>query len=139
MADTLEGRVQEIEDLIADIPQMMSLRLESLTAAQQDASARIGLLDKQMAMMMREMRDLRGGVTRMLVAQDAEIAAIKADVTEFKAGLASIKGDVTEFKAGLAGIKGDVTEFKAGLASIKGDVSEMKVALHMILARLPPS
>lgn len=80
MTDTLERRVNDIEDLISDIPQMVSLRLESLTATQQEASARIGILDKQMAMVLREMRDLRGGVTRMLVAQDAEIAEIKADV-----------------------------------------------------------
>lgn len=90
MTDTLERRVQDIEDLIADIPQMVSLRMESLAASQQEASARLGLLDKQMAMMLREMRDLRGGVTRMLVAQDAEIAVIKADVVEIKAGVKAI-------------------------------------------------
>lgn len=97
---------------------MTSLRLESLTASQQDASARIGLLEKQMAMVMREMRDLRGGVTRMLVAQDAEIAAIKADVAGMRAQIGRIEADVTETMA---------------------DVSEMNATMKAILARLPQS
>ena len=116
MTDALEGRVQDIEDLIADIPQMISLRMESLTASQQEASARIGLLDKQMAMVLREMRDLRGGVTRMLVAQDAEIAAIKTDVLA---------------------LKGDVSGIETRIAKIEGDVAEIKAGMHAILARLP--
>lgn len=108
MTDTLEGRVPDIEDLIADIPQMLSPRLETLTASQQDTSARIGLLDKQMSMIMREMRDLRGGVTRMLIAQDADIAAIKSDV-------AGLKTDVAQLKADMAGLKADMKTILARL------------------------
>lgn len=121
MTDTLEGRVQDIEDLIADIPQMMNLRLESLTAAQQDASARIGLLDKQMAMIMREMRDLRGGVTRMLVSQDEEIAKLRADV----AALMSIRDDVTGLKGQVGRVEANVAALQANVAALTADVAAM--------------
>lgn len=59
-----EQRVEALEDLIADIPQIVSHRLEGPTAARHETAARIGFLDKPMAMMLREMRDMRGGVTR---------------------------------------------------------------------------
>ena len=77
MVDSLEQRVKDVEDLIADIPHLVGLRLESVTASQQETSARLGLIDKQMSMMLRDLRDMRGGVTRQLIEQDKRLAAIE--------------------------------------------------------------
>ena len=77
MVDSLEQRVKDVEDLIADIPHLVGLRLESITASQQETSARLGLIDKQMSMMLRDVRDMRGGVTRQLIEQDKRLAAIE--------------------------------------------------------------
>ncbi len=73
MTDTIDKRVSDLEDLLADIPQMLSLRLEGITAAQQESTARIGFLDKQMAMLIRDVRDMRSGVTRQLKVQDERL------------------------------------------------------------------
>ncbi|MEW5962087.1 MAG: hypothetical protein AB1749_00845 [Pseudomonadota bacterium] len=84
-----EQRVKALEDLIADIPQMVSLRLEGLTAARHETAARIGIIDKPMAMMPREMRDVRGDITRQLVEQDTRLGAID---TRLEAILARLPG-----------------------------------------------
>ena len=75
MTDAIDKRVSDLEDLLADIPQMLSLRLEGITAAQQESTARIGFLDKQMAMLIRDVRDMRSGLTRYLKGQDERLAA----------------------------------------------------------------
>lgn len=91
---TLEQRVTDLEDLVADLPQLLTLRMEVMTAAQHDTSGRLSLMDRQMSVMTREMRDLRGGVTRMLVDQDKRIASIETEIgklkAEMSAGFASV-------------------------------------------------
>lgn len=77
---TLEQRVSDLEDLVADFPQLFTMRLETITAGHHDMAGRLSLLDRQMAVMTREMRDLRGSVTRMLIAQDKRIAVIEVAV-----------------------------------------------------------
>jgi archaellum component FlaC len=59
---------------------MLNLRLEGITAAQNEVSARIALLDKQMSMVTRDVRDLRGGVTRQLVAQDERLSKMESQL-----------------------------------------------------------
>ena len=123
MEVTIEKRVTDMEHIISDIPVIMNYRFERFDTALRDHNARfdeingrLNLLDQQMSMMLRDMRDLRGGVTRMLVAQDQEIATIKTDV---------------------AGLKTDVAGLKTDVAGLKVDVAEIKAAVHLILARLP--
>lgn len=94
MTDQLEQRVTDIEDLIADIPQMVSLRMESLQGSQQEASARIGLIDRQLSMVLREMRDLRGGVTRQLVEQDKRLAAMERRLDALENDLRELKTEI---------------------------------------------
>ncbi len=125
MEVTIEKRVADMELIIGDIPQIMNYRFERFDTAFRDHTARfdeisgrLNLLDKQMGMLLRDMRDLRGGVTRLLVAQDEEIASVKTSVT---------------------GLTTDVAELKADVAVLKTDMSEVKSALHQILARLSPA
>lgn len=82
MLKSIEQRVTDVEDLIADIPQMIGLRLDSTTASIHETNARIAILDKMASSLIRDVRDMRGAVTRQLIAQDAEIAAMKAMLEE---------------------------------------------------------
>ncbi len=121
MSDTIDQRVSDIEALIADIPQMLSLRLEGITAAQHETTARVGFLDKQMAMLIRDMRDMRGGVTRQLVGQDGELAAIKDELAAIRGELAPIKDALAATRAELAPIKDALAETSAEFAPIKDE------------------
>lgn len=70
----LEQRVKDLEDLIADMPHLVTLRMETLVAVQRETSGRLDHLDRQITVLMRDVRDMRGGVTRMLVEQDKRLA-----------------------------------------------------------------
>ncbi|KUO60357.1 MAG: hypothetical protein APF80_07340 [Alphaproteobacteria bacterium BRH_c36] len=61
------------EDLIADLPHTMNLRLETIVGAQQEVAARLGLMDKQLSILVRDVRDMRGGVTRQFAEQDRRL------------------------------------------------------------------
>lgn len=76
--EALTQRVEQMEDLIADLPDLVNLRFENVTAGQAETTARLSLVDKQLANLIRDVRDLRGGVTRLLIAQEQQLAAILA-------------------------------------------------------------
>lgn len=144
MEVTIEKRVTDMEHIISDIPVIMNYRFERFDTALRDHNARfdeingrLNLLDQQMSMMLRDMRDLRGGVTRMLIAQDAEIASLKADMAGLKTDVAGLKTDVSGLKADVAGLTTDVAGLRSDVAGLKTDVAEIKSAIHLILARLP--
>lgn len=101
---TLEERVIDMEDLIADMPHLMNLRLETLVAAQAESNSRINVLDKQMTIVIREIRDLRGGVTRQLMEQDKRIASLQADMNDVKSDISTLKSDVSTMKSDVAKI-----------------------------------
>lgn len=69
----LEKRMNNAEDLIADLPHTMNLRLETIVGAQHEVAARLGLMDKQLSILVRDVRDMRGGVTRQLTEQDKRL------------------------------------------------------------------
>ena len=128
MEATIEKRVTDLEALIIDLPEIMNFLFERVETALRDHAARfdemggrLNLLDKQMGMVLRDVRDMRGGVTRQLMAQDGEIAAIKDDVSVLKA-------DVAELKADVLGLKTDVSVLKTDVKSINGK-------LDVLLAR----
>ncbi len=85
--EELTTRVDKLEDLIADIPSLLSLRLESLQAGHAETSARLNLIDKQLANLTRDVRDLRGALTRQLLAQDAKLDAQDAKLDDILARL----------------------------------------------------
>jgi hypothetical protein len=117
MADVLEQQVKDIEDLIADIPHMLNLRLEGITAAQNETSARIALLDKQMSMVLRDLRDLRGGVTRQLVAQDERLSKMESHLGERLGGMESHLGE--------------------RLGKMESQLGAIEVTLQEVVRRLP--
>jgi hypothetical protein len=70
MVKTIDERVDDREGIYTDLPQLLNPRFDKV-------NSRLNLLDRQMATAIRDLRDIRGGVTRQLVAQDVEIATLK--------------------------------------------------------------
>jgi hypothetical protein len=70
--------VKDLEDLMSDMPNLINLRMDALNANNAEISARLALIDKQVGMIQRDLRDLRGGVTRQLVEQDKLLRDILA-------------------------------------------------------------
>ena len=62
----IEQRVENLKDLVCDLPQLLNLRMDSLTTTQHDMATRISLLDMQMSVLKRNVRDMRGSVTPSL-------------------------------------------------------------------------
>ncbi|MFO1169569.1 MAG: hypothetical protein U1E49_01220 [Hyphomicrobiaceae bacterium] len=98
--EELTTRVDKLEDLIADIPSLLSLRLESLQAGHAETSGRLNLMDKQLANLTRDVRDLRGALTRQLLAQDAKLDAqdAKLEAQDAKLDALNAKLDAQDAK-----------------------------------------
>jgi chromosome segregation ATPase len=137
MLKPLEQRVEDLEDIVADIPALVNLRLENMISNQQEANDRIALLDRQIATLTRDVRDLRGGVTRQLKAQDVEIAEVKATVMDVNTRLTRVEADVAVLKTDVAALKTDVAALKTDVASLSTGIATVQVGIDEILARLP--
>jgi len=118
----LEQRVKDMEDLIADIPHLVTLRMETLVAAQRETSGRLDHLDRQIGVLMRDVRDMRGGVTRMLVEQDKRLARHDERFTALEDRLTGVEGRLT-------GVEGRLT-------SVEAKVDDMNGKLDRIITRL---
>lgn len=130
--EELTIRVDKLEDLIADIPSLLSLRLENLQAGHAETSGRLNLIDKQLANLTRDVRDLRGALTRQLLAQDAKLDAQDAKIDALDAKL-----DAQGAKIDAQGAKLEAQDAKLDALNAKLDAQDAK--LDAILARLPQS
>jgi len=74
MIKTIEDRVDDLESIYGDMPSLLNLRFD-------EVNGRLNLLDRQMAALIRDVRDMRGGVTRQLIEQDKEIVLLKEQIT----------------------------------------------------------
>ncbi|MEQ1697771.1 MAG: hypothetical protein ABL901_18220 [Hyphomicrobiaceae bacterium] len=113
MTKTIDERVDDLESIYGDLPSLLNLRLD-------EVNGRLNLLDRQMAAMIRDMRDLRGGVTRQLIEQDKQIAALRSEV-------AALHDKVAALNERFAALN-DKFDEKIGALDAK---------LDAILARLP--
>ena len=98
MVSSIDERVTELEKFYVDIPDILNLRFARVDAALKENAARfdevagrLNLLDTQMGMIIRDVRDLRGGVTRQLGEQDKRLARMESDHSQFKSDVAEIK------------------------------------------------
>jgi len=69
----LDRRPTDVEGLVTDLPDIVNLRFERIVATQSEVNARLNIIDKQMATLTRDVRELRGAVTRQLLAQDQRL------------------------------------------------------------------
>ena len=119
MEHTIEKRVSDMEALNNDIPHILNLRLERFdTSFYENAkrfdevNARLNLIDKQFNMLTSDMRDLRSGVTRQLIAQDKAIAELRTEVQVFKT---MTEGQLTQLLDRVARIEMAQAELKTGI------------------------
>ena len=119
MEHTIEKRVSDMEALINDIPHILNLRLERFdTSFYENAkrfdevNARLNLIDKQFNMLTSDMRDLRSGVTRQLIAQDKAIAELRTEVQVFKT---MTEGQFTQLQDRMARMEMAQAQLKADI------------------------
>ena len=137
MLKPLEQRVSDMEDLIADIPHLVNLRLEGVMSSLHETNSRIALIDRQFSGFVRDLRDLRGGVTRQLMAQDEQIAEIKAKVTGLEVDMNTVKSDVASLKSDVSSLRSDVVSLRSDVASLKTDLVKVQNGITELLSRLP--
>ena len=130
MEHTIEKRVSDMEALINDIPHILNLRLERFdTSFYENAkrfdevNARLNLIDKQFNMLTSDMRDLRSGVTRQLIAQDKAIAELRTEVQVFKT---MTEGQFTQLQDRMARMEMAQDALRAEL---KSDIAELKAEM----------
>jgi hypothetical protein len=82
MSDTLEKRVTDVENLVWEIPNLLNTRFARFEAALADNTARLASLERTISAALIDVRDLRGGVTRQLVAQDERLASVETKLDE---------------------------------------------------------
>lgn len=121
---TLDERVADLEAIYVDLPEIMSLRFGSVRSQIEELSSRVGLLEKGLSILMRDVRDLRGGVTRQLMAQDQRFERLEHVVDR----LTTVVGELAE---GTAHRLGSLDQHLTALESkINANHAEL-------LARLP--
>ena len=130
MPDTIDKRLTDLEGLVYDLPHLLNLRMERVDGILSDHTARFNLLDKQVGMLLRDVRDMRSGVTRQLSEQDRRIAVIEQDI-------AALKSDVSTLKSDVSTLKSDVSTLKSDVSTLKSDMSEVKAGIAELLSRLP--
>jgi uncharacterized coiled-coil protein SlyX len=103
LSDVIEKRVTDIETLVWDIPNLLNLRftrfeteVASLRGAIADNTSRVASVERAMAAMQIDMRDLRGGVTRQLVEQDRVLNAMGTSLKEQDGVLATMGTSLKE-------------------------------------------
>lgn len=87
----LDKHLTDVEALVTDFPEMINLRFETLAAAQSEMTARMNLLDRQLATLTRDVRDMRAAVTRQLLGQDDRFSAIEERLAGLDARLAGLE------------------------------------------------
>jgi chromosome segregation ATPase len=124
--DLLHKRVSEQESIVWDIPNLMNLRFTrfdtefaSMRGAIADNTGRLQAVERAMTHMRADMRDLRGGVTRQLVAQDAQLQEMKAGIDELKSDVGQLKSDVNALKSNVASIERSVEEVLRRLPRVR--------------------
>jgi chromosome segregation ATPase len=137
----LTKRVTEIETLVFDIPRLVTLRLETLTAQLSEQSGRLNLLDSQMGMLLRDVRDLRGGVTRQLVHQDSRFDGMEQRIERVEQRLDQLEQTVerlaTSVDRRLGGVESRLGEVDLRLGGLDGRLAGIETGLAEVLRRLP--
>jgi chromosome segregation ATPase len=143
MTDTIDKRVADLEAIVTDLPEVLNLRFERVDATLSEHSARFNLLDKQMAkqmaMLARDMRDLRGGVRRQLVEQDRRLGGIQQKLGEHDRRLGAIEERLEGQDRRLGGMEQQLAVQDRRLATMESDVAAIKADVAEVLRRLPKS
>ncbi len=86
MLKPLELRVSDMEDLIADIPHLVNLRLEGVMSSLHETNSRIALIDRQFSAMKTDVSSMKTDTAGM----KSDIAGLKSDIAKIDVGLSQI-------------------------------------------------
>jgi archaellum component FlaC len=143
MTEALERRVTEVETLVWEIPNLLNVRfarfeteIASLRGAIVDNTGRLAAMERAMTMVQTDMRDLRGGVTRQLVAQDARIGEIAQQVADVKTEIGGVRAEIGGMRAEIGGMKADIGGMKAEIGGMKAEIGGMKAEIGGLQAKI---
>ena len=138
----LEQRVHELETLVWEIPNILNLRFDrfdgesrAMRTAVDDNTSRLILLERSLGLMQIDMRDLRGGVTQMLIAQDRTIADLKSKVGEIYGQIGEMLGQVDEMRGQLGEMLSQVGEMRGKVGEMGSQVGDMRGQISGMAAR----
>lgn len=129
----VEKRLNELESLVWDLPNLIDLRLGRVESSYAEVSGRLSRIDRTLVVLQTDMRDLRGGVTRQLVAQDARLARMEERIARMEARIERMEERIERMEGPLVGIEKQMVELKSELSGLKESTSAMLAA---ILAKL---
>ena len=121
-----EHRIKGFEELAFSFGDILNTRTERYEVNFDEIKKRLDHLDRMVAMLQTDVRDLRSGVTAQLIAQDQRIADVVLRLTRLDARVASIEAILTSMEAGLASLD---TKVDTGLASLHTKVDAAHAAL----------
>ena len=130
MEPTFEKRLSDMESIVNDIPGLLNLRLERFNASFfenskrfDEINGRLNLIDKQMSLMVTDLRDLRSGVTNQLMAQDQVIREIKTELAVLKT---MVEGRLSMLDDRMARVEGHVASLDDRMARVEGHVASLQ-------------
>lgn len=96
MTDFLDKRVTELESVIWDVANPMNMRFTRFDMEFAAMRGTMETLERAMAALQVDMRDVRGGITHHLVAPEGQLREIKADIAAMKTVINAITADLRE-------------------------------------------
>ena len=87
---------------------------------------RSALLSKDVLELPQRLAEFAEATNKRLAAQEGEVAEIKIDVSDLKAGQARLEAVQTQLEGEVAEIKVDVSELKVGQARLEEDVARLR-------------
>lgn len=134
--EELERRVGELENFYIDIPEMLNLRLDRNDAAHAEHSARLSIIDKQLAALTRDVRDMRGGITRQLTGQDQRLGAMEQRLTALEQHQPVLDRRLTGVEQRLTGVEQRLTGVEQRLTGVEQRLTGIEQRLDGVDAQL---
>ena len=130
LPENTENCLTDIETIVWELPGLFNTRFSKFDAGYAEVSSRLHLMDLSLAALQNDVRDLRGGVTRQLNAQDQRLKEMEGRLSIIETQLKGIEIRLRDFDQRLNGIE-------TRLDGIETRVERMETMLATILERLP--
>ena len=83
--DVLDKRLTDLETIVWDIPSLLTVRTAKYEASFAEISIRLDKLERAVAMLQTDVRDLRNGVARFMAESDARMRSLEARMERLEA------------------------------------------------------
>jgi chromosome segregation ATPase len=121
----IADRILQLENLVFELPGLMNSRLDGLEGhirafrmSFEDTGGRLNRIEKIIGLLQADVRDLRGGVTAQLKAQDERLAGVTAQLKAQDERLAGVTAQLKAQDERLAG-------FEARIAACEQSIAEL--------------